>query len=64
MSQQTFLKTAGAIFAVVGALHVLRLCLGWGAVIGGWDVPRWVSGLAVVLAGYLSYAAFTLAKRT
>ncbi len=62
MSQKTFLKTAGTIFAVVGALHVLRLLLGWEAVIGGWDVPRWVSGLAAVLTGYLSYTAFTLAK--
>lgn len=62
MSQKTFLKTAGVIFTVIGALHVLRLLLGWEAVIGGWDVPRWVSGLAVVLAGYLGYTAFTLAK--
>ncbi len=62
MSQKTFLKTAGAIFMVIGALHVLRLLLGWEAVIGGWDVPRWVSGLAVVLAGYLGYTAFRLAK--
>ncbi len=62
MNQKTFLKTTGAIFAVIGALHVLRLLLGWEAVIGGWDVPQWVSGLAAALAGYLSYTAFTLAK--
>lgn len=62
MSQKTFLKTAGAIFAVIGALHVLRLLLGWEAVIGGWDVPRWVSWLAAALAGYLGYTAFKLAK--
>jgi len=62
MGKKTFLKTAGVIFAVVGALHVLRLLLGWEAVIGGWDVPRWVSGVAAVFAGYLSYTAFTLAE--
>ena len=62
MGQKTFLQTAGAIFMVVGVLHVLRLLLGWEAIIGGWDVPRWVSGLATVFAGYLGYTAFKLAK--
>ena len=62
MSQKAFLKTAGAIFTLVGVLHVLRLLLGWEAVIGGWEVPHWVSGLAAVLAGCLGYTAFKLAK--
>ena len=62
MSQRTFLKSAGAIFALVGVLHLLRLLFGWEAVIGGWDVPQWVSGLAAVIAGYLGYTAFKLAK--
>ena len=62
MTQTAFLKTAGMIFAVVGVLHVLRLLLRWDAVIGGWDVPMWVSGLAAVLAGYLAYTAFRLTK--
>ncbi len=63
MSHKTFLKITGALFAVIGALHVLRLLLGWEAVIGGWDVPRWMSWLAAALAGYLGYTAFTLAKK-
>lgn len=62
MSQRVFLKTAGAIFAVIGALHMLRLLLGWEAVIGGWEVPGWVSWLAAAVGGYLSYTAFKLAK--
>ncbi len=62
MSQQTFLKTAGVVFAVVGVFHVLRLFLGWDVVIGGGNAPRWVSWLAAAFAGYLSYTAFKLAK--
>lgn len=62
MTQRTFNGLAGAIFAVIGVLHVLRLLLGWEAVIGGWAVPGWVSWLAVALAGYLSSTAFTLPK--
>lgn len=46
------------IFLLIAVLHALRLYLGWGAVIGGWDVPRWLSWLAVVFAGYLSWQGF------
>jgi hypothetical protein len=60
MSKDTFRMTAGIIFALVALLHTLRLLLGWEAVIGGWAVPMWFSGLALPLAGYLAYTAFTL----
>lgn len=64
MTQKTFTLTAGVIFALVAVLHVLRLILGWKALIGGWHVPTWISCLALVLFGYLAYTAFTLGKRT
>jgi hypothetical protein len=41
-------------------LHALRLLLGWEAVIGGWSVPTWFSWVALALAGYLAYSAFTV----
>ncbi len=53
MSQYAFNLVAGAIFLIVAGLHVLRLLLGWEAVIGGWQVPRWVSWPALVLAGLI-----------
>jgi hypothetical protein len=62
MTQKTFTRTAGVIFVLVAVLHLLRLLLGWEAVIGGWDVPMWVSGLALVLSAYLAYSAFRLRK--
>ncbi|MBI4356007.1 MAG: hypothetical protein HY597_06145 [Candidatus Omnitrophica bacterium] len=63
MNQKTFTLTAGVVFALVAGMHALRLLLGWEAIIGGWQVPRWVSWPALALAGFLSYTAFTLTKR-
>lgn len=60
MTQRTFNTVAGLIFAVVAVLHGMRLLLGWDAVIGGWEVPHWVSWIALALAGYLGYTAFAM----
>ena len=60
MTQKTFTATAGGIFALVAVLHLLRLLLGWEAVIGNWYVPAWLSWLVLALGGLLAYTAFTL----
>jgi hypothetical protein len=60
MSQKTFVGVAGVVFLLVALLHLLRLLLGWDAVIGGWSVPHWVSWAALAVSGYLAYTAFRL----
>lgn len=60
MTQKKFLGWAGGIFLVVALLHGLRLVFRWEAVIAGWQVPPWVSGVALVVAGWLAAAAFKL----
>jgi len=60
MNQKYFYNVTLVIFSLIAILHALRLVYGWGAVIGGWEVPIWLSGLAVILAGYLAYSAFKL----
>ena len=55
MDQKTFTLLAGVIFAVVALLHLLRVYMGWSVVIGDWTVPMWVSWIAFVVAGGLSY---------
>ena len=62
MTQKTFTLTAGVVFALIAVLHVLRLVFSWEAVIGGWQVPLWISGVAIALSGYLSYTAFKLSR--
>ena len=63
MDQKTFTIFAGAIFAVLALLHVLRILMGWPATIGGWAVPMWLSWVGVVVAGGLSYFGLSLAMR-
>ncbi len=60
MRQKTFLLEAGVIFTVIAGLHLLRILLGWDAVIGGWHLPLWLSWLALAVSGFLGYTAFTL----
>ncbi|MBI3273902.1 MAG: hypothetical protein HYZ69_02050 [Candidatus Colwellbacteria bacterium] len=52
------------MFAVVAALHFLRIIFGWSARIGAWDIPMWASWLAVVAAGALAYHGLRLKKRS
>jgi hypothetical protein len=63
MDQKTFNLLAGVIFAVVAFLHLLRLYLGWSAVLGDWTVPMWVSWFGLVIPGGLAYFGISLAMR-
>lgn len=62
MNQKTFSTVVGVIFSVIAILHLLRVVLGWNAVIGTFSVPMWLSWVAAVVAGFLAYSAFKLAK--
>ena len=59
----TFNVVASVIFAVVALLHLLRIYMGWPIVIGSWTAPIWVSWIAPVVAGGLSYFGLTLARQ-
>jgi hypothetical protein len=60
MNDKSFHLIAGTIFALVALLQALRIYMGWPVVIGGWNAPMWVSWIAIVVAGSLSYFALTL----
>ena len=63
MDQKTFNIVTGASFLVVALVHVLRILLGWPAVIGNWTLPMWVSWIGLVVAGSLSYFGLSLGAR-
>jgi hypothetical protein len=63
MSQKTFNLLAGAIFAVVALLHLLRHYFGWSAVLDDWTVPMWVSWFGLVITAGLAYFGISLAMR-
>jgi hypothetical protein len=54
--------TVGLIFLAIAVLHLLRIILGWGAVIGGWVVPEWVSWAALIIAGFLAFHGLRLSR--
>jgi hypothetical protein len=64
MDQKTFTLLAGVIFAIVALAHLLRIVTGWPIVIDNWAVPMWLSWIALVVAGGLSYFGLTLGSRS
>ncbi len=62
MEQKIFLKVASVIFGIVAIVHLLRVASSWSLVIENFAVPMWVSYLAVILIGYMSYQGCKLAK--
>ena len=54
---------AALIFAVVALVHLSRLVLHWSAVLGGWEVPMWISGFGCVVPALLSFLLLREARR-
>jgi len=59
MKTKTLLQVTGTLFGIIAVLHLVRALMGIPAVFGTWAVPLWLSWIAVLVAGYLSYASLT-----
>jgi hypothetical protein len=64
LSNNTFALLAGTIFLIVAVAHTLRLVFKWEVIVAGWQVPMWVSAVAIVAAGYLAFEGFQMRKRS
>lgn len=62
MKPTTYALATGLIFLLIALLHLARLIFGWEAIIGGWSVPTWISGVALLVAAYLGYEGLRLSK--
>ncbi len=62
MDQKTFSLISGFIFLLIAILHVLRIVYALDAVIGGWEVPKWISWVAIAVGAYLGYEGLRLSK--
>lgn len=60
MTVRTYTLTSSIIFLLVAVLHLVRLVLQENLMIGSWHFPMWASIVAVVVAGFLSFAGFRL----
>ena len=61
---RTYIQISGVLFGVIALLHIVRLLLDWPAQIAGWDVPLWISWIAIFLAGALCAWAFSVLRGT
>ena len=55
MDPVSYSHLAGAIFAIVAILQLVRALAGWPVTIGGTAVPVWASWIAFVVAGVLAW---------
>ena len=62
MTQRTFSLITATLFSVIALLHAVRILRGWQVTIGGGVVPIWVSWIGLVIAAYLAYQGFRLAR--
>ena len=62
MKPTTYALATGLIFLLIALLHLARLIFGWEAIIGGWSVPTWISGVALLVAAYLGYEGLRVSK--
>jgi hypothetical protein len=63
MDLRTFSVTAGAIFALIALLHLVRIYWGWSIVIDNWSIPMWTSWIAFIVAGGLAYLGLRAVRR-
>jgi cytochrome c biogenesis protein CcdA len=63
MDSKVYLQLTGAIFALVALAHLVRAMMGLPIVIAGWIAPVWLSWLAFVISGALSWLGWNLANR-
>ena len=59
MSRNTYLTVTATLFVTVGIVHLLRIIFGWSVEIGSWNIPFWVSWLALFASGALAYFGLT-----
>ena len=62
MNKKSFSSAVGVLFLIIAALHGLRLIYGWSAAIGGFEIPFWLSRVALIVAGCFSYIGFKLSR--
>jgi hypothetical protein len=57
-----YATASGVVFALVAALQLLRLLMGWPLQVADIAIPLWASGCAFVLAATLALWAYRTAK--
>ena len=60
MELSSYSRLAGAIFAIVAVLQLVRAVRGWPVTVAGTAIPIWASWVAFVVAGVLAWSGFAV----
>lgn len=63
MNDKNILVFVSVLMGFGALMHLVRILAGWELVIGSWLFPSWLSALAFLIAGFLSYKIFKISKR-
>ena len=63
MSSAGYSRLAGAVFAIVALLQLVRAVAGWPITINDMVVPVWASYIACVVAGALAWLGFSASSK-
>lgn len=58
-----YLTTSAIVFTVIAVAHLARIIWVMEASLAGYPVPLWVSGVAVMISGYLATRGFMEAHK-
>jgi hypothetical protein len=58
-----FTTVAVMLFALMAFTHLLRLLLGWEVTVNGMVIPKWASGLGLVIAASLALTLWHEARK-
>lgn len=61
--ERLFHRVAGVIFGIVALAHLIRLIFGLPINLLSWNTPYWISGVAAIISGFLSYMSFKMTKQ-
>jgi hypothetical protein len=63
MSEHGFSLTVGIIFLLIALAHLVRIVFSAPVVVQNTPIPVWISGIAVLVVGFLSYEGFHFARK-
>ena len=63
MTQRKYIVVSGFIFAVVALIHFLRILNLWDLKLGDWVAPMALSGLGLLVPGFLALVAYKLTRK-
>lgn len=63
MKRKDFFNLAAIIFAIAGAIHLIRFFRSWDLTIGTYSVPLWASLVIGAVAAVMAYNGWQMGRK-